>query len=255
MYSKVRKTFLIALIPAVVLCLMALAFTVAQQPAGAAQGQKQTLPDDNTGFVPLFDGKTLTNWDGEPGFWRVENGIITGETTADKKLKKNTFLIWRGGTVANFELKAEFKVTESANSGVQYRSSLLSDIGPWVMKGYQADIDGKNNYTGMLYEERGRGFLAPRGQFNRKAEDGTSKQIGSTGDAEALKAFIKAGDWNQIHIIARGLVLTHVLNGHVMSMFIDEDPKGRLMEGSLGLQLHAGPPMKVEYRNILYRKL
>ena len=221
----------------------------------AAPGRRAPTPDDNAGFVPLFDGKTLNHWDGEPGFWRAENGAIVGETTAEKRLKLNTFIIWRGGTTADFEFKAEFRVTEPANSGVQYRSAVLSDIGPYVMKGYQADIDGKNAYTGMLYEERGRGFVAQRGQFVRMAEGGAPKLIGSPGDADALKSVIKPADWNQIHIIARGITITQVINGRVMSMCIDEDPQGRSMEGLLGLQLHVGPPMKVEFRNILLKKL
>jgi len=224
-----------------------------QRPGG--RGPRAAVPDDNTGFVPIFDGKTLENWDGEPGFWRVEDGVLTGETTAEKVLKQNTFIIWRGGTTADFEFKAEFRLTEGANSGVQYRSTALPDVGKFVLKGYQADIDGKSNFTGMLYEERGRGFVAPRGQFVRMAEGGTPKLIGSPGDTESLKAVIKVADWNQIHIIARGVVITHVINGRIMSACIDEDSKGRVMEGLLGLQLHVGPPMKVEYRNILLKKL
>ena len=228
----------------------------ATKKAPAARGRRApAAPDDNTGFVPIFDGKTLNNWDGQAGLWRVENGAIVGETTPEKQLKVNTFIIWRGGTTADFEFKAEFRVTETANSGVQYRSTLLSDVGPHVLKGYQADIDGKNTYTGMLYEERGRAFLAPRGQFTRMAEGGVAKLIGSPGDGDALKSVIKTADWNQIHIIARGITIIQVINGRVMSMFIDEDTKGRAMEGLLGLQLHVGPPMKVEFRNILFKKL
>ena len=243
MFTRFPNALMIGILAVVVICM------------AAAPGRRAPVPDDNTGFVAIFDGKTLNNWDGEPGFWRVEDGAIAGQTTPEKQLKLNTFIIWRGGTTQDFELKAEYRVTETANSGVQYRSVVLSDVGKWVMKGYQADIDGKNSYTGMLYEERGRGFVAPRGQFVRMAEGGTPKLIGSPGESDALRAFIKTGDWNQIHIIARGIVITQVINGHVMSMVIDEDPKGHSMEGLLGLQLHVGPPMKVEFRNILFRKL
>jgi len=227
----------------------------APKPRPAGRGPRAAAPDDNTGFTPIFDGKTLDGWEGEPGFWRVEDGVLTGESTEEKKLKLNTFIIWRGGTTADFEFKAEFRLTESANSGVQYRSTALPDVGKYVLKGYQADMDGKSMFTGMLYEERGRGFVAPRGQFSRMAEGGTPKLIGSPGEAEALKAVIKVADWNQIHIIARGATLIHVINGRVMSMCIDEDSKGRAIDGLLGLQLHTGPPMKVEFRNILLKKL
>ena len=100
----------------------------------------ETEPDDNAGFVPIFDGKTLNGWDGDPRFWRVENGEIVGETTPEKVVKQNNFLIWRGGTVKDFELKVEFRLN-GTNSGIQYRSTELPDVGKWVLKGYQADID------------------------------------------------------------------------------------------------------------------
>ncbi len=222
----------------------------------AQPGRGVGVPDDSAGFEALFDGKTLNNWDGEPGFWRAENGTIVGETTSERPLKQNTFLVWRGGTVRDFELKLEFRLTPSANSGVQYRSVILPEVSKWAMRGYQADMDGANNYTGMVYEERARGFLAPRGMFNRLAADKTLKQLAVLGDAEALKAFIKTGaEWNQMHIIARGYTLVHIINGHVMAMFIDEEPQGRAAEGLLGLQLHVGQPMKNEFRNIVFKKL
>ncbi|MBI4873012.1 MAG: DUF1080 domain-containing protein [Acidobacteria bacterium] len=220
-----------------------------------APGRQAPVPDDNAGFQAIFDGMTLNNWDGDPAFWRVENGAITGETTPERPLKPNTFIIWRGGTTKDFELKAEYRISESGNSGVQYRSSAVPEAGKWVLKGYQADIDGRNNYTGMLYEERARGFLAERGQFVRVAEGGIRKMVGSPGEPDALKALIKVGDWNRIHILARGNAITHLINGRVMSVLIDEDPKGRSAEGLLGLQLHQGPPMKIEFRNLLMKNV
>jgi hypothetical protein len=255
-FSLLRRIVLAA--AAVTILIPAWAFQPPASPAKprpAGRGPRAAVPDDNAGFTAIFDGKTLDGWEGEPGFWRVEDGVLTGETTAEKQLKQNTFIIWRAGATADFEFKAEFKLTETANSGVQYRSTNLTDVGKFVLKGYQADIDGKNNYTGMLYEERGRGFVAPRGQFVRMSEGGVPKLIGSPGESDALRGVIKTGDWNQIHIIARGVTITHAINGRVMSMCIDEDTKGRAMEGLLGLQLHAGPPMKVEFRNILLKKL
>ncbi len=123
--------------------------------------------DDHTGFRQIFDGKSLTGWDGDPSLWRAEGGAIVGETTAAAPLKQNSFLIWRAGEPADFELKLEFRIN-STNSGVQYRSAQVppsGEIGKWVLRGYQADIDFENQFTGMLYEERGRAFLAPRGTF------------------------------------------------------------------------------------------
>ena len=110
----------------------------------------ETEPDDDAGFVPIFDGKTLAGWDGDTTFWRAENGEIVGETTPEKVVKPNNFLIWRGGTVKDFELKLDFRIN-GTNSGIQYRSTELPDVGKWVLKGYQADIDfgGATSATSM----------------------------------------------------------------------------------------------------------
>jgi hypothetical protein len=212
------------------------------------------VADDDAGFAPIFDGKSLTNWDGDPDFWRAEEGAIVGQSTVEKPLKANTFVIWRGGTTRDFELKLDFKMT-GGNSGVQYRSVPLPDVGKYVLKGYQADMDADARYTGMLYEERGRGFMAERGRFTRIAPGGERKLVGSPGEADALKAEIKTADWNQLHIIARGSTVIHVINGRIMSVCVDEDEQGRTPEGLMGLQLHTGPPMKVEFRNIRFKKL
>ena len=217
-------------------------------------GPRAAAPDDNTGFTAIFDGKSLEGWDGDTKFWRAENGEIIGQSTAENPVQQNTFLIWKAGTTKDFEFKTEFKLSEGANSGVQYRSEIV-DASKWVLKGYQADMDGANQFTGMIYEERGRGFLAPRGQFARVVGRGQTKLIGSVGESDSLKAFIKPGDWNQLHIIARGGTLIQSINGHVMSALVDEDEQGRAMEGVLGRQIHTGPPMKIEFRNLLMKKL
>ena len=222
---------------------------------GPGGGRGAAQPDDNTGFTAIFDGKSLEGWDGDPKFWRAENSEIIGESTAEKRVEQNTFLVWRGGITKDFEFKVDFKISDGSNSGVQYRSTVLSDVGKWVMKGYQADMDGANQFTGMIYEERGRGFLAPRGQFARVIGRGQTKLIGSVGESDALRAFIKQGDWNQLHIIARGNTIIQSINGHVMSALVDEDDQGRAMEGLLGLQIHVGPPMKLQFKNVLYKKL
>jgi len=225
------------------------------QPAQGGRRQAAPVADDDAGFEPIFDGKTLNGWEGDATFWRVENGVIVAESTPERPVERNTFLIWRGGTLRDFELKLEYRLSEAANSGVQYRSQRLPEVGPWAMKGYQADMDGRDTYTGMVYEERGRGFLAPRGQFARVAPGGVRKLIAVTGQPEELKAQLKTGDWNAMHIIARGNVLMHVVNGRLMAALVDEDSENRALEGLLGLQLHAGKPMRIEFRNIRLKKL
>ena len=181
-------------------------------------------PIEETGFQPIFDGKSLAGWDGDPKFWRVENGAIVGQTTTDKQPEQNTFLIWRGGSPADFELKLQFKLT-GFNSGIQFRSIELPDI-KYAMKGYQADMDGEQQYTGQIYEERGRGFLAMRGQFSYIGEGKKPALVGSVGDSEELKKLIKGEDWNDLHLIARGNTIIQLLNGRITSMLIDDDTAG-----------------------------
>ena len=173
----------------------------------------QTEPDDNTGFVPIFDGKTLNGWDGDPSFWRVENGEIVGETTPEKVVTLNNFLIWRGGTVKDFELKVEFRMN-GTNSGIQYRSIELPNIGKWVLKGYQADMDFTEGYVGNVHDERGRAptgeghvVLSKRGQVTRDVDGPKYKIVGTIGDGTLLRGVMNVNGWNQYHIIARGPVL------------------------------------------------
>ncbi|MCC6363721.1 MAG: DUF1080 domain-containing protein [Bryobacterales bacterium] len=222
----------------------------AQQPAQKKAGGSPAVITslEETGFRAMFDGKSMQGWDGDPNYWRVENGCLVGQTTTQKQPKQNTFLIWRGGKPANFELKLNYRLT-GFNSGIQIRSVELPDI-QWVMKGYQADMDGEQRYTGQFYEERGRGFLALRGQATYIGAGGKPGLIGSLGDNAELKAFIKGDDWNDLHLIARGNTLIQILNGHVMSMVIDDDPAGRRMDGLVGIQVHRGPAMKIEVKNI-----
>ena len=223
---------------------------------GGPRGPAAIPYDDRTGFVQIFDSTSLKNWDGDPTFWRVEGGAIVGESTEANPVKQNTFLIYRGGEPADFELKAEFRINAS-NSGIQYRSVQVpadEKTGKWVLKGYQADIDFANGYTGMLYEERARGIVALRGQVGLLAEPQRGA-IGSTGTADELKQIIKVNDWNQFHVIARGSILIHILNGRVTAMLVDDEAKNRTMKGLLGFQIHVGPPMKVEFRNVYLKTL
>jgi hypothetical protein len=233
----------------------------AQPPAGRPQGfgiYPTYEPDDNTGFVSIFDGKTLQGWDGDTTFWRVENGEIVGETTPEKVVKTNSFLIWRGGTVKDFELKVEFRLSNT-NSGIQYRSTELPEVGKWVLKGYQADLDIGNGFTGNLHEERGRKpghvVLAQRGQLTRITDGPKYKVLATLGDNKMLRGVVNVQGWNQYHIIARGPVMLQILNGQLVAATIDEDVRNFVPEGLLGFQMHVGPPFKVQYKNVLYRKL
>jgi len=212
------------------------------------------LSDSNDGFVSLFNGTSLDGWDGDPRYWHVEDHEIVGEVTPATLLKQNNFLIWRGGAPANFELKAEFRISAQGNSGINYRSEEIGGT-KWLMRGYQADIDGANKYTGQNYEERGRTFLAPRGTITYVVTGQKPAVIASLGSADDLKAFIKPGDWNEYHLIVRGNVLIHILNGHVMCEVIDDDVDHRKMSGLIGVQVHVGPPMKIEYRTFLLKTL
>jgi len=210
------------------------------------------------GFKPIFDGKTLQGWEGDPKLWRVEEGAITGQTTADNPAKGNTFLIWRGGKPADFELKIEFRMPDAgfANSGVQYRSrEEPKKVGRWVVGGYQADMDGENQYTGILYDERGRGILASRGQKTIVGADHRPKLAQQFGDSNEVAKAIKNHQWNEYHIIARGNHLVQKINGRLMIDVTDNDPKKQKLEGILALQIHAGPPMKVQFRNIRLKEL
>jgi hypothetical protein len=204
------------------------------------------------GFEPIFDG-TLKNWDGDPVYWKAENNTLIGEVRPDTLLKRNSFIIWRGGEVADFELKLEYRVSTLGNSGINYRSAEVPAI-QWAMQGYQHDIDGKDLWSGQNYEERGREFLAYRGQSVLLKPGAKPKFVRETGDRTELQKKILKEDWNQVHIIARGSLLQHFVNGVLMSEVLDEDPEKRAAKGLLGVQVHVGPPMKIEFRNILLKR-
>jgi len=203
------------------------------------------------GFVCLFDGKTLNGWEGKPQFWSVRDGTITGQTTAENPTKGNTFLIWRGGKLADFELRLKFRM-EGGNSGIQYRSAEMDNF---VVGGYQADFDAGNNYTGILYEERGRGILVPRGKKLVVREDGSKEVVGSTCDEKDLLASLKKGDWNEYVVIAQGNHLVQKINGFTTIDLTDHQKEKSRAEGILALQLHQGPPMLVQFKDIQLKQL
>jgi len=239
------------------------AWPLAAEQAGEPYKPKQSdrpeaLEGDEAGFRPIFNGRNLDGWDGDPKYWRVENGCLVGEITPETVVKSNTFIVWQGGRPRDFELKADYRITPGGNSGINYRSVMVPDaVTPsnrFAMRGYQADIDGKNVYTGQNYEEKGRLFLATRGQVTHVTGVRRPVVLASLGDSKELAAAITA-DWNSYHLIIRGNVLTHILNGRAMAVVIDDDPAGRMMEGLIGVQVHVGPPMKVEYRNFRLKDL
>lgn len=238
-----------AVLPLCALAVFAPASDVAAQP---------TFPEpagaDTAGFTPIFDGKSLAGWEADPKYWRVENGTLVGEVTPETLLKANSFAIWRGGAPADFELKVEYRVSAAGNSGINYRSVEVP-APKYALKGYQCDIDGALRHTGQNYEERGRTFLALRGQMTRLTADAKPAIIGAVGDKAALAEHVRKNDWNQVHLIVRGNVLTHLINGHAMSVVVDEDAAARTSSGLIGVQVHVGPPMKIEYRNLLLKVL
>jgi hypothetical protein len=223
--------------------------SAAAQPAG-----RPIATNAESGFEQIFNGQSLAGWEGDTNYWRAENGCLVGEVTPDRLLKQNSFIVWRGGETRDFELKVEYRVSARGNSGINYRSVMATN-GPWAMRGYQADIDGANKYTGQNYEEKGRTFLALRGEVTRLEEGKPPQVIASLGDTNGLLSAIRKEDWNEYHLVVSGNILTHILNGRVMSVVIDEDAGHRRFDGRLGVQVHVGPPMKIEYRNFRLKQL
>ncbi|HEX6962658.1 MAG TPA: DUF1080 domain-containing protein [Lacipirellula sp.] len=207
------------------------------------------------GFQELFNGRDLAGWDADERIWSVEDGLLTGQTTADTKLDHNTFAIWTGGEVDDFVLVAEFRLEGDNNSGVQYRSQRNPDAskGKYSIVGYQADIHPAPNYTGMLYDEGGRGIAAERGQQVTLGPD-NAKEVKQVVPPEKLKA-IDLSKWNKIRVTARGNRLVHKINGKQTVKVIDKDPKNAEARGLLALQVHAGPPMKVQFRSVKLKRL
>ena len=208
---------------------------------------------------PLFNGKDLTGWAGNPALWSVKDGVIVGKTTAEVPTKGNTFLIWKDGEVSDFELTLKYKMTpgdekKAVNSGIQYRSKVVDEAN-FVVAGYQADFEYGPKYSGILYEEKGRGILAERGKKVTVAQSADPKKptltvTGETGNSEEIQAAINKDGWNDYKIVAKGNHLQHFINGKLTVDVTDETAEGA-KKGVLALQLHAGPPMQVEFKDIV----
>jgi hypothetical protein len=251
MENNSRKHILVILVFSLILAFL----TVNSQSAFA--------DDSSQGWISIFNGKDLNGWDGDPRFWSVKDGAIHGETTPDNPTRGNTFIVWRDGQLKDFELKIKFRLL-SGTSGVQYRSK---EVEKWVIGGYQAEVINNPEMVGFLYHERGRGWLVNVGDLMVIDENGEKEVISNVSDAkELIKAnFYKEEDWNEYHIIARGNHLIHYLNGYKTMELIDNDrltnpsdPKdlrGSARQGLLALQLHAGDPMVVEFKDIRVKNL
>ena len=200
-------------------------------------------------FKPIFNGKDLSGWDGNPDLWSVEEGVITGKTTGPEQLKYNQFLIWRGGKVKNFELRAKVKVTGN-NSGIQYRSKELPAIGKWSIGGYQCDIHPKAAYNAMIYEERGRGITVQNGQGVVADPEG---KRWLTDERDPVK--VDPAEWHEYSIIAKGNHIVHKIDGKITIEFHDFDQKARSLEGVLAFQVHRGPAMSVQIKDVMLKHL
>ncbi|WP_198664897.1 DUF1080 domain-containing protein [Lewinella sp. IMCC34191] len=224
-------------------------------------------PTDEDGYQLLFNGQDLDGWEGDPTYWRVENGEMIGEITPETVVDRNTFLIWRGGRPADFDLRVEYRLSPDANSGINYRSEEVEGV-PFALRGYQGDMNYAGTYTGMNYEERGRTTIARRGEkvvlppvgdtlddfilHNRWAP----RRITDTlSDPDAPLRGINPDQWNEYRILARGNRLQHFINDTLLSDVTDEDPVHRRSEGLIGVQVHVGPPMQVRFRNWRLRKI
>ncbi|MEM7010427.1 MAG: DUF1080 domain-containing protein [Verrucomicrobiota bacterium] len=224
--------------------------------AGASSLCSQEAPKPDTkvdpGFVSIFNGEDLTGWDGEERYWRIEDGAITGETTEDNPVPYNKFIIWDEGELDDFELKLNYKIT-SGNSGIQIRSFRKNPERPYSIQGYQADLDAARGWAGTNYGEGFGGVLAKRGEKTILKEKKEDNVVESIGDAGELQAAIKENDWNEYHIVAKGNNIQQFINGKLMSDVTDERPNAR-SSGLLALQLHGGPPMKVQFKDIQLKR-
>jgi hypothetical protein len=245
--------------------------------------------NDHAGWIQMFDGSTLNGWDGDFSWWSVKDGAIFSESTCEKPTG-TIYLIWKGGEAADFEMKLEMKGEgPQINSGVQYRGAILPPRPPaaaggppggrgrgpqgpcpsgaprgtppsresqakWDMLGAQFDFDGTNRYTGQYYEQAtGRGIIAWRGQVVHTESGHDPRLVATLGDKDELGGYVKIDDWNQLHIIARGNTMTHIVNGHVMSILIDDDATKFRRSGLIGFEIEGFG--KINIRNIWLKKL
>ncbi len=233
---------------------LAFVFLCARFPLRAQETQAPAEPAE---MQSLFNGRDLTGWNGDPRLWSVRDGVIHGETTEELVAKGNTFLIWQGGVVKDFDLRLSFRCNATNNSGIQYRSRHITEGQPsneWVVRGYQHEIRNENqlpNVSGFIYDEGGqRGRICLVGERGVWTAAGKKEVKETLIEAAEFQKLMKVDDWNDVVIVAQGNHIRHFLNGRLILDFTDEDPERALHDGILALQLHAGKPMWAEYRNI-----
>ncbi|MCE9630141.1 MAG: DUF1080 domain-containing protein [Planctomycetia bacterium] len=230
----------------------------AAEPAGTALA---TPAASAAAWRSLFNGRDLAGWDGDPRMWSVRDGVIHGETTAEAKAEGNTFLICKDVELGDFELKLLFRCSSTNNSGIQYRSKHIAAAdnrrNAWVVRGYQHELRNESklpNVAGFIYDEGGkRGRICLVGE---QAEwvDGAKKVTGQLIDGDAFAKLFKLDDWNEVRIVAEGDRIRHFMNG-VPTLDFTDAPELALRKGILALQLHAGAPMWVEFKDISLREL
>jgi hypothetical protein len=213
----------------------------------------------SAGEKHLFNGKDLTGWEGDPKFWSVQDGAITGASSAENPVSHNTFIVWKDGEPSDFTLTLKYKTTPGddknyTNSGIQYRSRVI-DAEKFIVGGYQADFEYADKWSGILYEEKGRGILAKRGEkviIKQGDKPGKPKLevTGKTGDSAEIQAAIHKDDWNDYKIIAKGNHVQHFINGKLTVDVTDETAEAP-KSGVIALQMHQGPPMKVQFKDII----
>jgi len=223
----------------------------------------QSVPSEPAGMKSLFTGTDLSGWDGDPRLWSVKDGVIHGETTAENPAMGNTFIIWKGGTLKDFDLRLSFRCNSTNNSGIQYRSRHITDDAKvknkWVVRGYQHEVRNETELptvAGFIYDEGGkRGRVCLVGEQATWDADGKKSVSGTLIDQAGFEKLYKPDQWNDVAIIAKGNHIQHYLNGRLILDFTDNDPTGAFKEGILALQLHAGKPMWAEYKNIRLKEL
>lgn len=222
-----------------------------------ADEASSSAPPEPSGMRAIFNGKDLAGWDGDPRLWSVRHGALRGETTEKNPAQGNTFIIWKGGRTKNFDLRLSFRCNATNNSGIQYRSKHITEGKPknsWEVRGYQHEIRNElklPSVAGFIYDEGGkRGRLCLVGEKAVWEPAGQKVLDDKLIDQAGFEKLFKLDDWNDVAIVARGNHIRHYMNGRLIVDFTDNDPQRALSEGILALQLHAGKPMWVEFKNI-----